>query len=283
MIVATLKSDRSRVKSSVEVDLQQPRQVRARARGPRAFPGRCPRGTHLRQMLFVDPVQHPPGGRLFGNLIDNGLDAGVHGESEGEPYPTIPARLGEGMGCAGGVRAGHHPHSVGISRLRPRIPGQGGQCLIPGEPSSIEDTVTKLGQQSEKFGTVGDDLKRVDIVGWTGEASTAFMDLFSKEPPKWLKVCDLLDAASTSLTEYASTLRWAQGRAAESHRPMGKGLSRNGEGHSRVTRPSRKPMHRTRPMPLLGVPTLFLSRHFRILVSGLGRKQSSCSPALANS
>ncbi|SDZ52649.1 hypothetical protein SAMN05216215_10904 [Saccharopolyspora shandongensis] len=89
------------------------------------------------------------------------------------------------------------------------------KALIPGEPSSIEDTVAKLRQQSEKFGTVGDDLKRVDVVGWTGESSTAFMDLFTKEPPKWFKVCDLLDAASTSLTEYAFTLRWAQGQATE--------------------------------------------------------------------
>lgn len=87
--------------------------------------------------------------------------------------------------------------------------------LISGEPDSVDDTVRKLRQQSEKFGTVGDDLKRVDVVGWTGEASHAFMDLFSKEPPKWLKISDLLEAASKSLTEYASTLRWAQGQAAE--------------------------------------------------------------------
>ncbi|MEB3367654.1 WXG100 family type VII secretion target [Saccharopolyspora mangrovi] len=89
------------------------------------------------------------------------------------------------------------------------------KALIPGEADSVDDTVRKLRRQSEEFGAVGDRLKRVDVVGWTGEASHAFMDLFSKEPPKWLKVSDLLDSASKSLTEYASTLRWAQGQAAE--------------------------------------------------------------------
>lgn len=103
------------------------------------------------------------------------------------------------------------------------------KVLIPGEPDAVDDTISKLRQQSEKFGTTGDNLKCIDVVGWTGEASHAFMDLFSKEPSKWFKVSDLLDSALKSLTEYASTLRWAQGQAAEA-------IARWEEGESATAR-----------------------------------------------
>ncbi|SFT06259.1 putative T7SS-secreted protein [Saccharopolyspora flava] len=89
------------------------------------------------------------------------------------------------------------------------------KALIPGDASSVEGTAATLRAQSERFGAVGAELKRVDVVGWTGQASAAFMDAFSQEPPKWLKVCDLLDSSADALVEHASTLRWAQGQAAE--------------------------------------------------------------------
>ncbi|MCI2417616.1 hypothetical protein MOQ72_09275 [Saccharopolyspora sp. K220] len=73
----------------------------------------------------------------------------------------------------------------------------------------------KIRAQSEKFNAVGEDLKHVDVVGWSGAASEAFMDLFSKEPPKWLKSSDALDSAAKALIEHAGTLRWAQEQATE--------------------------------------------------------------------
>ncbi|MGP4020287.1 WXG100 family type VII secretion target [Saccharopolyspora sp. 5N708] len=89
------------------------------------------------------------------------------------------------------------------------------KALIPGEPDTVENTAAKFRTQSEKFNAVGEDLKHVDVVGWSGAASDAFMDLLSKEPPKWLKSGDALDSAANALTEHAGTLRWAQAQAAE--------------------------------------------------------------------
>jgi hypothetical protein len=47
----------------IEVNLQQPRQVRGRARSPRPLSGRRPRGTNAGHMRRIDPIQHPPRGR----------------------------------------------------------------------------------------------------------------------------------------------------------------------------------------------------------------------------
>jgi hypothetical protein len=89
------------------------------------------------------------------------------------------------------------------------------KALIPGAPETVEDHAKKLTKLGERFDEVGNDLKKIDVGGWTGPASEAFTGAFSKEPPKWLKSSDILADISRALTDHAGTLTWAQSQAAE--------------------------------------------------------------------
>lgn len=89
------------------------------------------------------------------------------------------------------------------------------RALVPGDPGGIEDKAATLRKEAESYGTAKDDLRTVDTGNWWGQASTAFWDVVSKEPPKWSAVCDSVDTTSGALTEYAGVLRWAQEQASE--------------------------------------------------------------------
>ncbi|QGK68896.1 hypothetical protein GIY23_04485 [Allosaccharopolyspora coralli] len=87
--------------------------------------------------------------------------------------------------------------------------------LVPGQPAHVDDAAEMLGKQGEKFDIVARDLRKVDVGGWQGQASTSFQEMFSLEPPKWIKACEALETVSGVLTEHAETLRWAQAQAAQ--------------------------------------------------------------------
>jgi hypothetical protein len=89
------------------------------------------------------------------------------------------------------------------------------KALIPGDADAIESRAQLLSQHGQTWDRVGSDLKKIDPTSWTGQASAAFREKFSQEPPKWLKGSDLLKDVSKSLTDHANTLRWAQGQASE--------------------------------------------------------------------
>ena len=89
------------------------------------------------------------------------------------------------------------------------------KALVPGNPEAIEGHARALVAHSEHFDTVAQDLGKVDVPGWTGVAGSAFLDTFSKEPPKWTKVCDALTSAGSAVSGYAGTLSWTQSQADE--------------------------------------------------------------------
>lgn len=89
------------------------------------------------------------------------------------------------------------------------------KALIPGDPGAVEDHAKAIGRHSESFDQVGSDLKKVDVVSWTGKAGDAFRESFAQEPPKWLKSSDFLHDVSRTLHDHAGTLRWAQAQASE--------------------------------------------------------------------
>lgn len=89
------------------------------------------------------------------------------------------------------------------------------QELIPGQPATVETGVNQLRAFGERLTTVGENLRRVDVEGWTGRASTAFHNKWSNEPPRWITGGDALDGAAQALTGHADTVRWAQTQAAE--------------------------------------------------------------------
>ncbi len=87
--------------------------------------------------------------------------------------------------------------------------------LVPGEPAYVDDAAETLRTRGEKFDTVASDLRKIDVGGWEGQASTSFQEMFSLEPPKWIKACEAMETVSGVLTEHAETLRWAQAQAAQ--------------------------------------------------------------------
>jgi uncharacterized protein YukE len=89
------------------------------------------------------------------------------------------------------------------------------RVLVPGNPETIDGNARALGKHSEHFSGVGKDLGKVDVQSWTGGASSAFLEMFSQEPPKWTKVCDALSDASGAVFNYAATVRWAQAQATQ--------------------------------------------------------------------
>jgi len=87
--------------------------------------------------------------------------------------------------------------------------------LVPGKPEAIEENVRVLRTRADQAGRASEGLKAIDTGAWQGAAAQAFHDKFSYEPGKWYKAADALLTAADALEHYATTLRWAQGQAAE--------------------------------------------------------------------
>ncbi|WP_052372749.1 putative T7SS-secreted protein [Amycolatopsis taiwanensis] len=85
--------------------------------------------------------------------------------------------------------------------------------LIPGEPGAITNDLRGLLGNIKGLHGIGGDLGRIDPVQWVGEASSAFRDKFSAEPPKWLNAAELIGESGKYLADYGDVLTWAQGQA----------------------------------------------------------------------
>lgn len=85
--------------------------------------------------------------------------------------------------------------------------------LIPGEPEAVVNDLRELARNIEAIGTTGDSLGNVDPGGWTGDAATAFREVFTAEPPRWFQAVDTANQGGQALADYADTLVWAQDEA----------------------------------------------------------------------
>ncbi|WP_255283753.1 WXG100 family type VII secretion target [Saccharomonospora azurea] len=85
--------------------------------------------------------------------------------------------------------------------------------LIPGDPEAIINDLRELVKNIEAIGATGDGLGNVDPGEWTGDAATAFRDVFTAEPPKWFQAVDTANQGGQTVADYADTLVWAQGEA----------------------------------------------------------------------
>lgn len=90
--------------------------------------------------------------------------------------------------------------------------------LVPGRPEAIEENTRVLLARAERAAHAAEGLRAIDTGSWEGPAAHAFHDKFSYEPAKWFTAADSLEAGAGALTNYASTLRWAQGQAGEAVR-----------------------------------------------------------------
>ena len=109
----------------------------------------------------------------LGDGVDDPLDPCVHGESEGEPDPTLGARGRERMGRTGRVRPGQQPRTLPLPGLvtgpgtsllgqvgqgqvqhgdvvgggvRPGVarPQQPGQCLPAGDVGTVQEAQQRM-------------------------------------------------------------------------------------------------------------------------------------------
>jgi hypothetical protein len=88
-------------------------------------------------------------------------------------------------------------------------------ALVPGKPDAIYENGRVLNARGDSASAAADGLRAIDTGAWEGPAGRAFHDKFSYEPNKWFDAADSLHRAGELVTDYADTLRWAQGQAGE--------------------------------------------------------------------
>jgi len=88
-------------------------------------------------------------------------------------------------------------------------------ALVPGDPGSVYRTAATMARFAMPLSAVGDDLRRIDDGGWTGQAAERFHEVFDPQPDRWLTAGAAFTEASEALVGYAHTLEWAQGQAAD--------------------------------------------------------------------
>lgn len=87
------------------------------------------------------------------------------------------------------------------------------RALVPGEPESIDDAVAVLRRYSASYRAVSEDLDKINVHGWSGEANEAFRHAFSLDPGRWRTLADSLTQAAEALSKHANALREAQEKA----------------------------------------------------------------------
>ncbi|MCE7001592.1 hypothetical protein LWC34_01855 [Kibdelosporangium philippinense] len=87
------------------------------------------------------------------------------------------------------------------------------RALIPGMPEAISSDLKALVENIKQVGSVGRDLGGVDVVQWTGDAASSFLEMFGQEPPKWLQAVEDMGIGGEALADFGDTLTWAQGEA----------------------------------------------------------------------
>lgn len=93
------------------------------------------------------------------------------------------------------------------------------KALIPGDPDAIDKNVTAIGGRGNSMALAGQSLQAINTGDtWTGDGADAFRTVFQTQPVKWLSAADAFINTSTTLSQYAGVLRWAQGQAKEAIR-----------------------------------------------------------------
>jgi hypothetical protein len=84
-----------------------------------------------------------------------------------------------------------------------------------GNPEAIEENIRVLRGRGDGTERAAEGLRAIDTGSWDGPAAREFHTKFSYEPNKWFDASDALHRGASLLEDYATTLRWAQGRAGE--------------------------------------------------------------------
>ena len=90
------------------------------------------------------------------------------------------------------------------------------QQLVPGDPAAVSATARVLRTRADALERAGIGLKRIDTTdGWSGPAGDAFRTKFQGIPGDWRQGADSFTRTADALDNYATTLSWAQGQAAQ--------------------------------------------------------------------
>lgn len=93
------------------------------------------------------------------------------------------------------------------------------KALIPGDVGAITENVLAINGRGSSLRQTGTALKGIDTGNyWKGDGANSFRDTFEKVRPKWETAGDAFRSAATALNNFAWTLGWAQGQAAEAIR-----------------------------------------------------------------
>jgi hypothetical protein len=88
--------------------------------------------------------------------------------------------------------------------------------LVPGTPAAISATAKALRSKADALEQAGVGLTRIGTMdGWSGPAGDAFRAKFQGQPGSWLQGADSFYTSADALDNYATTLAWAQGQAAQ--------------------------------------------------------------------
>ncbi|MFC8433201.1 putative T7SS-secreted protein [Streptomyces sp. NPDC057253] len=154
----------------------------------------------------------------LGDLAD-GLEQGISDGVNAQAGALGEALDGVGLKSAGEkVRDGAEYLTGAVGAMVPeRELGESGEPgeLIHGSTGDIEEAVQHLKAFATAFENAGQALGKLDPGHWTGTAADSFRDSFTTHPKKWLTASDACTAAANALAEYAHTVTWARGRAAE--------------------------------------------------------------------
>jgi hypothetical protein len=85
--------------------------------------------------------------------------------------------------------------------------------LVHGEVERIQETITHLENFSTSMSQASSGLGAIEAEGWEGDASAGFEAKMSAQPGKWSAASESCSSAATALSDYSSTVTWAQNQA----------------------------------------------------------------------
>ncbi|MEO3938568.1 hypothetical protein V3N99_17695 [Dermatophilaceae bacterium Soc4.6] len=93
--------------------------------------------------------------------------------------------------------------------------GGGPEALVPGYPWQAHQLAHTLTTYATTLTDTAHTLARVEITGWTGQASDAAHTRLGQEPTRWATAAAAFDTAANALTRYADAFTPARRLAAE--------------------------------------------------------------------
>lgn len=87
--------------------------------------------------------------------------------------------------------------------------------LVRGDFDAINKTADHLRKFAAAFGETAQGMTRMDSSHWQGKAASAFREKFDPHPKQWSTAQEACQSAAKAWADFAQTVQWAQGQAAQ--------------------------------------------------------------------